>query len=63
MGIHCMRVPFASCVCVYLDRLLLLEHRAEVRQDESDVLVVGTLLCDQQHVGQDERHHVWVQEL
>lgn len=48
---------------LYLDWLLLLENRREVRQDEPDVLVPGALLCDQQHVGQHKGNHVRVDEL
>lgn len=48
---------------LYLDWLLLLENRSEVRQDEPDVLVPGALLCDQQHVGQHKGNHVRVDEL
>lgn len=48
---------------VYLNRLLLLENRRKVRQDEADILLLGALLCDKQHVGQHEGDHVQVYEL
>lgn len=47
----------------YLNWLLLLENRREVGQDEAEVLVLGALLGDQQHVGQHEGNHVRVDEL
>lgn len=46
-----------------LDGLLLLEDGREVGQDEADVLILGALLGDEQHVGQHEGHHVRVDEL
>lgn len=49
--------------CVYLNRLLLLENRCEVRQDEADILLLGALLRDQQHIGQHEGNHVQVDKL
>lgn len=49
--------------CAYLNGLLLLEYGREVRQDEADVLLLGALLCDQQHVGQHKGDHVQVDEL
>lgn len=49
--------------CFYLDRLLLLENRCEVRQDVTDVLLLGALLGYQQHVGQHKGNHVGVDEL
>lgn len=56
-AVHC------SSLCIYLDWLLLLEDRREVRQDEPDVLVLGALFCNQQHIGQHKGNHVWVYEL
>lgn len=50
-------------VCSYLDWFLLLENRCEVRQDQANVLLLGALLCDQQHVGQHKGNHVWVDKL
>lgn len=48
---------------VYLNRLLLLENRCEVRQDEADILLLGALFRDQQHIGQHEGNHVQVDKL
>lgn len=48
---------------VYLNRLLLLENRREIRHDEADVLLLGALFCDQQHVGQHKGNHVEVDKL
>lgn len=50
-------------VCLYLYWLLLLENRCEVRHYETNVLVLGALLCDQQHVRQHKGNHVRVDEL
>lgn len=50
-------------VCVYLDGLLLLENRCEVRQDETNILLLGTLFGYQQHVGKHKGNHVGVDEL
>lgn len=47
----------------YLDRLLLLENRREVGQDETNVLVLGALLSNQEHVGKHKGNHVRVDEL
>lgn len=49
--------------CVYLNRLLLLENRREVRQDEADILLLGALFRDQQHIGQNKGNHVQVDKL
>lgn len=53
----------STFVFVYLYGFLLLENRCEVRQDETNILLLGALLSDQQHIGQHKGDHVWVHKL
>lgn len=64
LGLHIL-LSSLKCVasCVYLNRLLLLENGREVGEDEADILLLGALFSNQQHVGQHEGNHVQVDKL
>lgn len=63
LGLCTLLSTLCVASCVYLNRLLLLENRREVGQDEADILLLGALFSDQQHVGQHEGNHVQVDKL
>lgn len=56
-------VSVSGYTSVYLNRLLLLENRREVRQDEANIFVLGALFSNQQHVGKHKGNHVRIDEL